>query len=351
MFDHEKKTISKSHAILLLIAVSILVTPASADVVANKNASVSHVQANEPQWEIYTIRYGDTVALAAPDAGCNVYSIRVGDTEFLRVPADLRKLRGVSYGTPVLYPTPNRVRGAKFTYQGTTHSFPPNGRGNFIHGLVHSASWQPTSANVTDDYAELTCRLSFEDELDLYKQFPYAHSVRLAIRVSEKRVRWTYSVENKGEQTLPYGFALHPYFNYLGERNETFLQVRAKSLMESKKQLPTGKLLELEDHPLDARTPVSLAGYKADDVFFGLKNDPAAIVDYRDKGHKILLSTSKAFTHCVVYTPDRPFFCVENQTCSTDAHNLSSKGQAKVANLNECGPGETQEGWVEYRFE
>lgn len=302
-------------------------------------------------WQVYTIRHHDTTVRVVPAAGCNAYSIDVAGTEFLRVPDDLSKLKGVSYGTPILYPMPNRVRGAQFTYNGQTYKFPPNGRGNFIHGLVHSVAWRPVSALAENDFAELTCALPFDEGSDTYKRFPFPHTLKLSIRVSSNRVRWTYVVENEGRRTLPFGFALHPYFNYLAKRGHTYLQIRAETLMDSDNQLPTGKLLDLGVHPLDARQPVSLAGYNADHVFFGMRHDPAAVVEFRDTGHKITFTTSAEFTHAVIYTPDRPFFCLENQTCSTDAHNLASQGMKAVAHLQECPPGKDMSGWVEYEFD
>ena len=42
-------------------------------------------------------------------------------------------------------------------------------------------------------------------------------------------------------------------------------------------------------------------------------------VEFFDK--KLTLFADDFFTHSVVFTPTgRPFFCIENQSCSTDAH-------------------------------
>ena len=340
-----------------LAIMSMAVAPTIANAQTNK-ISVSNCHGfvtpemdADTGWQVYTIGHHNTKVRVVPAAGCNAYSIEVGGTEFLRVPDDLARLRGVSYGTPVLYPMPNRVRGAQFTYEGQTFRFPPNGRGNFIHGLVHSVAWQPVSGRVENDFAELSSALTFSDDSEVYERFPFVHTLSLSIRVSDNRVRWTYVVENEGHSRLPFGFALHPYFNYLGDRGSAYLQVRAQKLMDADRQLPSGKLLDLDAHPLDARKPVSLAGYRADHVFFGMQHDPAAVVEFRDKGRRITFNTSAEFTHAVVYTPDRPYFCLENQTCSTDAHNLASQGMNAVAHLQECAPGEQMSGWVEYEFE
>ena len=123
--------------------------------------------------------------------------------------------------------------------------------------------------------------------------------------------------------------------------------------MDAVKELPTGKLLDLAGQAdLDARQPRSLEGFLRDDVYYGMTPDKPAQIDFRDKRLKLTLSASEDFTHLVVYTPkDQPWFCVENQTCSTDAHNLYARGFKKESHLQIVEPGKTGSGWVEYKFE
>lgn len=302
-------------------------------------------------WRIFTLRHENTVVRVAPQAGCNVFSIQVDGVEYFHVPDDLQRLRGVSYGNPILYPMPNRVRGAKFEYDGETYKFKPNGRGNFIHGLVHSVPWEVQGSSCDGDAAEIICELEFAPGSEHFELFPFPHTLRLRITVREASVRWTYEVENTDERPLPFGIAFHPYFVYQGQRAQAYLQVPATRLMESVQQLPTGKLLELEGNRFDARQPVSLADFVIDDVYLGMTTDGPANIDFRDARRRVTLSASDDFTHLVVYTPRQPFLCVENQTCSTDAHNLAAQGKNDIAHLQVCPPGKTLSGWIEYRFE
>jgi len=70
--------------------------------------------------------------------------------------------------------------------------------------------------------------------------------------------------------------------------------------------------------------------------------DKPAVIYYDILGVKLTLTASAFFTHAVVYTPpSRPFFCVENQSCSTDAHNLHAQGLLKEAHLAVLKPGES----------
>lgn len=302
-------------------------------------------------WAVYTLRQGSTVARVVPEAGCNVYSIEVDGHQFLRVPENLEPLPGVRYGTPILYPTPNRVRNARFTYQGQSYRFPPNNGTNFIHGLVHSVAWTVDGFSSDTGMAELRCRLPFQPGSTPYERFPFAHVLRLTVRVTGGVVRWTFQVDNReGDAGVPFGIGLHPYFVYQGERRDTFLRVPATHLMESVELLPTGRLLPLEGAKYDLRTATSLDHLQLDDVFFGMTEGHPAEIDFRGVKRKIELHASRDFTHMVVYTPLQPYFCVENQTCSTDAHNLYDQGKTDVAHLLVCPAGQSTSAWVEYRF-
>lgn len=296
---------------------------------------------------------GETAVKFALANGANLFSIRYRGVELLQPPASETDMKGFRYGTPILYPTPNRVRDARFQWEGKEYAFPANERTNFLHGLVHSVAWTSVSREASSDQALIQCELPFEAGRPWFDQFPFPHILRLAISVRDGSVRWTYTVDNsKGSKAVPMGFALHPWFLYQGERKNTRLTVPATHVMEAKNMLPTGKLLPLEGSTFDARQGKSLDGFVIDDVYYGMQQAKPTILDFRDKGITIRLTASDDFTHLVVYTPaDKPWFCVENQTCSTDAHNLFGQGLKKESNLIIVPPGKTHTGWVEFAFE
>jgi len=305
----------------------------------------------ETDWPIYSLSHGKTVARLAPDAGCNLFSIEVDGVEFLRVPDDTRRLRGVGYGTPILYPTPNRVRGGKFVFRNREFNFPQNNSENFIHGLVHSVPWQVADSGTDDQGAWIEAELEFNADMPGYQNFPLPHRLQLRIFVTDGAVEWTYRVDNtNGKKTIPFGFALHPYFLYQGKRAGTFLKVPASHWMEAENLLPTGRLIPLAETEFDLRRPTSLAKLRLDDVFYGVLPERPVWVDFRDVGRRIILKSGPSFKHVVIYTPEQPFFCVENQTCSTDAHNLHNAGYKRAAQLQVCEPGRTLSDTVRYEF-
>ena len=304
-------------------------------------------------WDVYTLSAGSVTAKVVPAAGCNVVSLVYNGVELFHTPEKLADAPGVGYGNPVLYPSPNRVRDAQFTFEGRTYKFPPNNGSNFIHGLVHSEPWNVVSADTNEDSATLVCELSFAPGEKPYELFSLKHTLRLKIQIRNGAARWTYTVDNSyGEAAVPFGFALHPYFKYIDPRDRTRLYIDAPHHMRAIDLLPTGELEPVEGSQFAASERESLAGFVVDDVyFFDAPPQRAAAIEHYPSSIYIGFHTSPEFTHLVVYTPEnRPFFCIENQTCSTDAHNLHAAGKKEVAHLQICPAGDTRSGWVEYRI-
>ena len=297
---------------------------------------------------VYQKTVGELTVKILPNSGCNVFSIQYKGQELLKTPADLKEVAGFMYGTPILYPSPNRIRNAEFEYKGKKYSFPANHENNFIHGLVHSSQWKVTKEWAESQRAGLVCELEFAPGSQRYSLFPFRHSIQVAIEVSQDNVTWKYTVDNqKGKESVPFGFALHPWILYQGKRESTFLTVPATHWMESFNQLPTGKLIPVTQTKYDATSPISLKEFVIDDVYFGMSAEKPASVDFRDANLKLSFGATEDFTHLVVYTPkDEPWFCIENQTSATDAHNLFNKGIERASHLQVVKPGETKSGSV-----
>ena len=291
-------------------------------------------------------------ARIVPEAGSNLYSLKIGDTEVLVQPAEWGTTPSLRYGFPVLFPTPNRVRDSKFTFDGQTYTFPANERTHFIHGLVHKLPWKAGAASADEKSASMETYLDWDSSQPDFKLFPIKHRLSLRFTLDSHGVKLAFTVDNQDTKRLPFGFAFHPWFQILGSRAETYLQVPAQKHMEAEGLLPTGNLADLAGTPFDLRKPVSLEMLKLDDVFWGLTPKDIPSYEARDKGMKVSLGGSPEFTHMVVYTPPgRPFFCMENQTCSTDAHNLYAKGLEKEAHLLIAEKGKKVSGWVYVKVE
>ena len=119
--------------------------------------------------------------------------------------------------------------------------------------------------------------------------------------------------------------------------------------MEATKDLlPTGKLEPVEGTGWSLLELRPVSELRLDDVYYGATPESMVRVIYSSIGLQIQQKASSDFTHVVVYTPDRDYFCIENQTCSTDAHNLYSRGYKKESHLQIVEPGKKTGGYVEY---
>lgn len=107
----------------------------------------------------------------------------------------------------------------------------------------------------------------------------------------------------------------------------------------------------IEDGLHDIQKPVALERLDLDDVFYGMKPEQPAWFEAHEKRIKVTLQASEEFTYMVIYTGNPEAFCMENQTCSTDAHNLHTMGYESEAHLLIVKPGETINMWVKYIIE
>jgi aldose 1-epimerase len=259
-------------------------------------------------------------------------------------------LAGGFTGTPVLYPTPNRVRNAAFTWKGRTFAQAKSGKPVLEHGLVHDEPWHRGEPTAEEGCARLETWIDFREGHGLFEAFPFPHRLALEFRLTGRGLTVTYSVRNDGDLEIPFGFGLHPYFSKLSGEEQTFVSLPSESVMEATPDLlPTGRLVDVEGTAWDLRQPRAVGKLDLDHVFTALTPGGRALAEYRTMGLEVALEASADFTHLVAYTPPgENFFCIENQTCSTDAHNLNERGFVRESGLKTVAPGATRGGSVTY---
>jgi aldose 1-epimerase len=140
----------------------------------------------------------------------------------------------------------------------------------------------------------------------------------------------------------------------LSGKNDTTVSIPAETVMEADKTLlPTERLFDVNQimyAMFDLREPRPIGMLRLDHVYTDLKPEESAIITYRKQQMHLSVSATTDFTHMVIYTPpnDDPFFCLENQTCSTDAINLHARGLYQMSHLLEVLPGESSSGTIHY---
>jgi len=302
-------------------------------------------------------------ARIAPTLGSNLYGLSYGSNEL--VVCDKKKLSDRDWtGVFVIWPLPNRVAGKEYTYGGKAVSLTDiqrrEGNWSLIHGLVDDQPWQYDVPRADGAGATLRTWIEIGPQGPLYRFFPFASRLTLNYRLDSHGVRVDYMVENRGDDTLPYAFALHPYFATLPTPQETQVLLPADAVMEADDDfLPSGRLHPMGADGYDLRQLTPITDIVLDHVFTNLDRGAVAAIYYPSLGFQLELHSSADFTHMVLYTmmaEEKGFVCFENQTGSTDAINLNERsiatGDAELktaAHLLEVAPGDSATGYIEYR--
>lgn len=286
--------------------------------------------------EIFSLCEGDNAyAEIVPVWGNNCFAFCVQGEPILEpVPFEVFRQRPMGYGIPILFPFPNRIRDGKFRFRETCYAVEPN-----RHGFVRDKRWKVDAMGASDEEgAWIRSSLDF-DKLNpadaaqypdqILNQFPFPFRIQVTYRLKAGRLEMETQVQNTGQDDMPCGFGIHPYFR-LPERGT--IQVPARKRWELEDFLPTGKLLDVRGH-FDLRHPTDLTGLVLDDIFTDLVSDSDGLVRCRlndqQKGIQTLVEFDpKQFPHLVVYTPPAPrqAIAIEPYTCPTDAFNLHERG-------------------------
>lgn len=312
-------------------------------------------------YEVVTLGYGSKLqAKIAPTEGNNLFSLRCGDTEIIHYDKT-KPLADFLTGTPVLFPFPNRIEDAMWQWQGKTRLQKKNGVPVWLHSLVYDEkSWTYDAPEVTESGALLRTRLDVDESHPIYSGYPFRFALCIKYRLSDTGLEIKYIVDNKSDDAMPYGFAIHPYFRRIGQ---TRITLPAKSVYETRDNvdpmflsriaggfgmipniLPTGTLADVKGSRYDLTKPSDVDTLDLDDVYTDIAGD--AVIDYPEKRLKVLIASSDEINHTVVYTPpEQPFFCIEPQTCATDAVNLHARG-TRHAHLMVLDAGAQSEGKI-----
>jgi aldose 1-epimerase len=259
-------------------------------------------------------------------SGFNLYAWTYRGQEMLMQPADILA-PGAKYGIPILFPTPNRTRDAMYVWRGKSYPHRKHGQDVHRHGLVMNEPWSVRCWTEEDAaYAEGT--IAITPESPLYEGFPFPCRLTVTYALREDGLRLDVRVDNLGEDDLPFGFAIHPYFSKRGNPAKVFITAPLTRIYENDKDLlPSGRILDVAGTELDISDGLhSVESLNLDHVYCGMTEDLCAQIVYPGSV-RLTLRGDDAFRRLIVFTPkDRPGFCIEHQTCSTDALNLHARG-------------------------
>ena len=162
-----------------------------------------------------------SAARIAPSLGfnCFEFTARVRDWTIRVLEADPAfadgSLRPSGHGIPILFPFPNRIRDARFSWNGREFAIPSEtGRhdkmGNAIHGFCLDRPWRVTSRG--DRFAVGQFQLSI-DAPERRELWPADFLIEVRYEVRGSALRCDIRIENPDSIPLPWGFGTHPYFH------------------------------------------------------------------------------------------------------------------------------------------
>ena len=100
----------------------------------------------------------------------------------------------------------------------------------------------------------------------------------------------------------------------------------------------------------DVRQFRSVGDLDLDHVYTGMIPGLSPMIEYGGLGLGIALEAGPSHTHLVCYAPKgEPYVCIENYTCSTDAHNLFDRGYAAESGLKVVPAGGTYADRIVFR--
>ncbi len=292
---------------------------------------------------------GNLEAWITPSHGSNLCRFSIGGKNVIDFERELL-LNSDYTGTPVLYPTPNKVRNGVFKLQNRIYPQVKNGVTIYEHGLVHDEPWEFQVPVTKSDSICLKTWIDFEVSKAIFQAFPFKHRLSLEFVLTGMGLKVSYTIENNDDRAIPFGFGLHPYFMKLSGDEGTFVELPADYVMDATSDLlPTGRLIHISGTIYDLRKPVNIGTLDCDHVFTGLNEGKNASVEYRSLGLCVGMVSTVDFSHLVLYSPrGAGYFCLENQTCSTDAHNLYDQGFKTQSGLKFVPAGKIHTGSVSY---
>lgn len=327
---------------------------------------------------LYVLKDAQTGALAriAPALGANCMELRLatpGVPQPVAIINDLAHLEEIHqqtsrYGIPVLFPWPSGLAGGAFRFQGKTFALnKPGERHSRHHGFVNAAPWRVVRSDCDNTAAWITCAVRSEDCSALATIFPSTWSLELTWKLTPRRLEITAVARNTGDQAMPMGFGLHPYFTVpLGPKGSrarcrVSADVGRQWDLKATTQLGPGDPAPASQYQPQPDFDYSVAGgsplgdIKFDDVLEAAPPTPAgrsrAVLHDPDNALRVIVDASPEFTTWVFFTPaGRSAISLEPWTMAANGFNLMDK-QMQNTGVVVLKPAETWSGNVRFSLE
>ncbi|MEI5997236.1 aldose 1-epimerase [Paraburkholderia bengalensis] len=232
-----------------------------------------------------------------------------------------------------LFPYCNRIRGARFAFEGRAIDLAGDGNrfAHALHGHAWRTPWRVGARTAT------SVELHFEHVPDAKAtgDWPFRYRASQRIELIGGALRVTLEAENLSAGPMPFGMGHHPYYP---RTSNTVVTAQVEQMWHADDHvLPT----HLGPHPaVDALARgMSADAFDLDNNFSGWAR--SATIAWPDEGREVTLTAESPFDHMVVFAPaNEAQLCVEPVTNTTDCFNANEDSRER-AGYRVLQPGET----------
>lgn len=169
----------------------------------------------------------------------------------------------------ILFPWPNRVRGARWRYGGEEQllAVTEPESGNALHGLVAAEDFEVTEIGTSEVVLSTT--------VDGAEGYPFTLDLRVAYRLAGAGMEVAYSVQNRSARRAPVAIGAHPYLR-LGDQDVSDLELvvsAARTLLLGPDNLPRDQI-DVAGTPYDLRQGARVGSMPGHAVYVDSDLDP-----------------------------------------------------------------------------
>lgn len=260
--------------------------------------------------------------LIAPEVGASIFGLYAhlaGEWQALlrETPQEALKAKNPSaFASFTLAPFSNRIKAASFVFLGQSYALKPSSAdGNTQHGDVRGRPWQTLKSSET----ELVFGFDSKDFADF--NFPFPLSMQTAYRLKDSLFITHLRLTNTGDQAMPAGFGIHPYFKRRLAGQEVQLGFSAEGLYEvTADSIPTAKVAKAEpgfDFSNERNVTEQLNHLYRDWSELRLSWPGLA---------RLEISADAVFKHLIIFSHADGSLAVEPVSNATDGFNLMQRG-------------------------
>ena len=275
-----------------------------------------------------------------PEIGGRISSLIFDDFHVLRpIPLhDIKSLFLYKGGSFPLVPFSNRIKNAKFKFNESEFNLNQNAFPHAIHGHGYLSEWsilEQTNASAKIIYRHHGGKLGW----------PWSYEITQSIHLNNLSCLMQFKLMNKSKSIMPFGFGIHPFFNF---NDEIRLKFKASKEWDGQPEDFPTKTKPIENN-FNIRNGRALWKNEKTVCYENFDGKIQIIWPYKKK--KITIKADKIFNHLIVHVPKgEEYFCVEPVSHPTDGFNLI---QAKEENISSwfLVPNDYIDGLIEIELE